>query len=689
MGHNGASVCASSSRRGRTLPSDEALEVLYTNRMEQGRAGWRAVGSVVIVGLLAVSALQLHALESRLVTQSQQLRVLGESTERMAAELGRMKSAGPALGSSGNDPDPSSLAEVRHPEVKNFLTPRDKHWPPPGAKTSGGIAVDWPHGDPKGFNSMIENAGELNDKLFAYVESNLARPNAWTDPDTYRADLAWRVEITEDYKVFTMYLRKGVKWHPVGGVDLGNPRYAWLNKEHLLTAHDYVFMFDMLQDPQVQNGFAKSYYQELASWKALDDYTLELRWNKKQNTNLEFSLQIAPMPKFLFAYAEDGTPFPASTIGLNLNQHWYNNKGVVGTGPYRFVKYTPGVEIVLARNEDYYDEQPALAAIKYSVYSDRTQTVLKLKSGELSLGMLRQGQYREEVQQFEALPEAQRPKNNPFLNGEIACDLVEEPRYYYVGWNADTPIFSDKRVRRAMTLALNRQEIVQKVFSGLGQVARGPFLESTPYLAPDIQALPFDLKQASKLLAEAGWADSDGDGLLDRALQGNQRSPFEFTLLIYGSSPEFSSAANIFKEDLLSIGVKLNIEAADWSLMQKRMAEKKFDAFTGAWSMQWVPDLYQVWHSSQADVPKGSNRVGFRNKQADKLIEELRGTLDKPERIRLLREFHHILHDEQPYSFLFLPQFAYCHRRGLEGIVYAKVRPVVNLLPWWNSRSDS
>ena len=79
----------------------------------------------------------------------------------------------------------------------------------------------------------------------------------------------------------------------------------------------------------------------------------------------------------------------------------------------------------------------------------------------------------------------------------------------------------------------------------------------------------------------------------------------------------------------------------------------------------------------------------FRNKQADKLIEELRGTLDKPERIRLLREFHHILHDEQPYSFLFLPQFAYCHRRGLEGIVYAKVRPVVNLLPWWNSRSDS
>jgi len=180
--------------------------------MEQGRPGWRAVGSVVIVGLLAVSALQLHAVESRLVVQSQQLRVLGESTERLAAEFGRMKSVGPARGSSGPTPDSHSLAEVRHPELKNFLSVRDKHWPPPGAKTTGGIAVDWPSEDPKGFNSMLENAGDLSDKLFAYVQSSAAQRNGWTDPDTYTSDLAWRVEITEDFKVFTIYLRKDVQW---------------------------------------------------------------------------------------------------------------------------------------------------------------------------------------------------------------------------------------------------------------------------------------------------------------------------------------------------------------------------------------------------------------------------------------------------------------------------------------------
>src|SRR6188768_3746891 len=180
--------------------------------MEQGRPGWRAVGSVVIVGLLAASALQLHAVEARLVSQSQQLRVLGESTERMASELTRLKTAGPASGASSASADPSVGVRLRHPEVPNFLKERDLHWPPPGAKTTGGITVDWPSGDPKGFNSMLENAGELNDKLFAYVESSLASRNGWSDPDTYAGDLAWRVEITEDYKVFTIYLRKGVKW---------------------------------------------------------------------------------------------------------------------------------------------------------------------------------------------------------------------------------------------------------------------------------------------------------------------------------------------------------------------------------------------------------------------------------------------------------------------------------------------
>jgi peptide/nickel transport system substrate-binding protein len=655
--------------------------------MEQRRPGWRLAGTVSIVALLAVSALQLHSVEARLATQSQQLRALGEATERMAAKLERVQ--GGVVGASANAAARApSLANVRHPELPDFLTAKETHWPPPGAKTNGVVAVDWSTGDPKGFNVIIENAAELNDKLRTYVESRLAQRNKWTDPDKYYGDLAWRVEVTDDYKTFTIYLRKGVKWHPVSGVDLNDPRYAWLNVDHELTAHDFVFHFDMIKHPQVQNGFAKSYYEQLESWKALDDYTLEVRWKKTEEGNVEQTLQTpTPLPRFLFAYAEDGTPIPEATLGLALNQHWYNNRGLVGTGPYRMVGYTPGNQIRLERNEEYYGELPAIKSIRYPIYTDRTQTVLKLKSGELSFGQLRSGQYREEVLQYQSLPEAQRPPNNPFTNGTIKCDVVDQTSYTYIGWNTNNSLFVDRRVRNAMTLALNRQEIISKVFSGLATIARGPFLESSNFLAPEIKPLPFDLKQAASLLKEAGWADTDGDGLLDIAA-GGKRKAFEFTLLTSGTSPEWASAANIYKEDLLSIGVKMNVDAAEWSLMQKRMEEKKFDAVTGGWALPWSTDPYQIWHSSQADVPKGSNTVGFRNKEADALIESLRVTLDPAQRARKLQDFHRILHREQPYTFVYIPKSAYCYRRGLENVVYAKERPLADLQPMWSSQTD-
>jgi peptide/nickel transport system substrate-binding protein len=652
--------------------------------MEARRQGFRIAGTALGLGLLGIAALQLHAVEARLVTQSQQIRALGEATERMAAQLERVR--GGVAGQA--QPAAPSIEGVLHPELEDFLKPKETHWPAPGANTNGKVAIDWFTGDPKGFNPLIESFSDLPDKLLSYVEGELAKPNFWSDPDKYYGDLAWRAEVRDDFKEFTFYLRKGVKWHPVSGVDLTNPRYAWLNREHLLTAHDFVFTLDMLMDPQVQNGFIKSYYAELGSWKALDDHTLQLKWNKTQALNVDFSMRLSPFPKFLFAHAEDGSPIPAASVGLALNQHWYNNRGVVGTGPYRFVEYTPGVQIRLERNEDYYGEQPALQGIKYVIYTDRTQTVLKLKSGELDFGQLRAGQYREEVLAYEGLPAAQRPTNSPFLNGDITCDLVDQPVYYHVGWNGDKPMFSDRRVRRAMTLAFNRHEVVSKVFSGLGHVARGPYLDSTPYHAPEIQPLPFDLEAAAALLAEAGWADSDGDGLLDKVLGGTARTPFEFTLSITSTTPEWLSAAKIFKEDLLSIGIKMNIDAAEWSLMLKRMEEKQFDAYISGWGLTWITEPYQTWHSSQADVPKGSNRIGFRNPKADKLIEELRVTLDPDKRTAMLRDLHRILHEEQPYTFVMIPKFPYCRRKSLQGVVYAKIRPIANTLPWWSTDTD-
>jgi ABC-type transport system substrate-binding protein len=233
-----------------------------------------------------------------------------------------------------------------------------------------------------------------------------------------------------------------------------------------------------------------------------------------------------------------------------------------------------------------------------------------------------------------------------------------------------------------MTYALNRQGIIKDVFSGMGAIPVGPYRLGSQDHDPEIQPLPFDLAKAGDLLREAGWIDTDSDGLRDKVLNG-RKVPFEFSLMIYASRPEFATMATIFKEDLLKIGVKMNIEAAEWSLMQKRMHEKDFDAFTGGWGQSSINDPYQLWHSSQADSPEGSNMTGFRNKEADQLIEKLRETLDRAERTQMLRRIHRLIVESYNYAFLATERRPFCYHQELKGVVFSKLRPIEYSMPWW------
>ncbi|MBM4362157.1 MAG: hypothetical protein FJ104_05715, partial [Deltaproteobacteria bacterium] len=569
----------------------------------------------------------------------------------------------------------------------NFLGPKEKRWPPDGAPDGGTLTRGWASGDPKGWNPLLENAAELTELVEAYAAAPLADRNSFTDPDRWYGVLATHVAISDDHREFTITLRPGVKWHRPPGVDLDAPRYHWLRGEHLVTADDFVFTFGLIVNPQVENGFLKSYYADLESVRAESPTRLVVRWKKRLYASVDSTLSVAPLPKFLFGHEEDGAPIPEATLGLRFNQHWYNNKGYVGAGPYRMESYEPGRRVRLVRNDDFPGDRPAIREIVYPIYTDPSQTLLKLRAHELSAGGLTPGQYREQI--LDPKRTGAPTAGNPFLDGRLECRTLDQPAFRYLGWNADRPLFADARVRRAMTLAWNRKQIVENVFVGLGQVTTGPFLPGSPYNDPDIQPWPFDLAAARRLLEEAGYADTDGDGLLDRELRpgDGKRSPFAFSLLITSASKEIASAANVFKEDLLRIGVKLDVEAVEWSLMQKRMDEKSFDAYAGGWALSWETDLHQIWHSSQADAPRGSNRVGFRNKEADAVIEELRETFDRDRRVALFRRFHRIVHEQQPYSFFLVPRAPYCTWNDVLHVEFAKVRPVVNTLPWAMARA--
>ena len=633
----------------------------------------------LVVLLLIVVLLQLDALEERFIAQGQQLRALGEATERLRRSGGASAAAPSALPADEVPPG----VKLLHPEVENFLKPADTHFPPPGATTNGVLARGWEYGDPKGFNMLLENSGALYDYIYPYALISLGERNFWTDPDVYRGELAWRLEITDDSKEYTAYLKPGVKWHPVSGVNLDDPKYAWLRGEHAITADDLAFTLELLQNSQVQAGFWKNYFTGIESFKAVDPYTFVVRWKKKEYLNLTNTVELWPTPRFLFGFDQDGKPYPKETLGLRFNQHWYNNKGFVSGGPYRMTSYEPGSKIVLERNEEYVGQKPAIQKIVYSIYSDLKQTLLKLRAHELSIGELMAGQYREEI--LEPKKSEKKPANSPFFDGRIQCQEIKRPAYSYIGWNAARPMFSDKRVRRAMTLAFDRQRIIDNVYVGLGTVGSGPFAPDSPNNDPEIKPLPYDPAAAKKLLAEAGWADTDGDGLLDKELHAGdgKRTPFVFRLDFTTGQKETEASLKIFADELLKLGVKMELEPLEWSLFLKRKDERQFDGYVASWLTPWLTDPYQVWHSSQVDLPKGSNAVAFRNAEADKLIEELRVTFDKDARVRLLRAFHRIVAEEQPYTFFMTRKKVYCAWSDVKNLIWSKDFPIENSLPWW------
>ena len=211
-------------------------------------------------------------------------------------------------------------------------------------------------------------------------------------------------------------------------------------------------------------------------------------------------------------------------------------------------------------------------------------------------------------------------------------------------------LFKERRVRLALTHLVNRERIRDEVYRGLARIQTGNFWIESPYYDHSIKPWPFDIEKAKELLAEAGWKDTDGDGILDK-----DGKKFEFVFSCITQPPEYLRVAEIMAEDCKKAGIKVTINPYEWSVYLKRIEEKNFDVVSLGWGMSYESDPYQLWHSSHANTPRTSNHGGFVNDEADAIIEQGRREIDLDKRIVLYKRFHQIMHEEQPYTFLMAP----------------------------------
>jgi peptide/nickel transport system substrate-binding protein len=359
----------------------------------------------------------------------------------------------------------------------------------------------------------------------------------------------------------------------------------------------------------------------------------------------------------------DGDPakLPAEVkkFGDQFNRGY--NRDPLGSGPYIFSSWKTGREIELRRDPNYWGngqagiDQPHLDRLKFRVVNNFDAALVRLKSGSLD--------FMEALQPVQVV----RGTDSERFKREFKKYEYYAPTYSYIGWNNDHTIFRDKRVRQAMTYLTNREQIVKSVLFGLGEVVNGHIYLFRPEYDKTLPSYPFDPAKGMALLAEAGWKDLDGDGVLDKVIDG-KKVPFRFEIKINSGNAVRKSVALVLLDELRKHGIDASVRELDWTIFLNDVKNHQFDAMVLGWQMSTTePDAYQVWHSSQASN-KGSNAISYKNARVDGILELYRREFDPEKRIKLYNEFQKIISDEQPYTFLYLPKRVSALQRRFEGV---------------------
>lgn len=446
-------------------------------------------------------------------------------------------------------------------------------------------------------------------------------------------NLAKSWQISPDGLTITFKLKEGIKWHD------GHP----------FSAKDVLFTYKLMVDPNTPTPYASD-FMEVAKAEVLDDFRFRVFYKQPFAPSLG-SWTISILPKHLLAN-KDITKSP-------LGRH------PVGTGPYQFRQWISGQKIVLESNPKYFEGRPCLNWYISRIIPDEATMFLELKAGGIDYMSLTPIQYK---RQTETIWFKKNFKKYVYLS----------PIYTYLGYNLRCPLFKDKRVRQAISYAINKEEIVEGVLLGLGVIATGPYKPDMWAYNQDVKHYHYNPKKAKTLLVKAGWQDSNGDGILDK-----DGRPFIFTIITNQGNISRLNTAQLIQYRLAKIGIKVKIRVIEWAAFLKEFIDKRrFEATILAWTIPPEPDLYDVWHSSK-DVPGGLNFIGYHNKEIDKLIEEARHTFNIEERKKYYFRIQEILAYEQPYTFLYIPSALPIIHSRFHGIDPAPAGISYNFIKWY------
>ena len=416
----------------------------------------------------------------------------------------------------------------------------------------------------------------------------------------YDKDGTPTVDLAKSYEFKTpthliIKLREDVLWHD-------NVKF---------TSKDVIFTYEKIIDPKVFNSI-KSNFQQVKSVKALDDYTIEVIYSQAYFKALE-TWMVGILPYHIL---KDEENIMTSSF----------NKNPIGTGSYKLKEFKTAQDIELIANENYFEGKPKIDKILYKFLPDPNTSFLYLKQKNLDIGGLSPMQIDRQI-------------DDTFKKNYT---IIQKPSfaYTYLGFNLKDEKFKDIRIRQALSLAIDRQELVDILFFGYGQICNGPFLPNSFAFNDNVKAITQNIEKAKALLKEAGY---------------DENNPFTFELVTNTGNDIRINTAQILQYQLQKAGVIMKIRVMEWQAFLNTVVHpRNFETVLLGWALALMPDAYPLWHSS-SDKLGGFNLVSYKNEKVDKLIEKGSETIDKNELGKIYKELFQIISDDLPYLFLYIP----------------------------------
>jgi peptide/nickel transport system substrate-binding protein len=464
---------------------------------------------------------------------------------------------------------------------------------------SGGSLINAMTGEPSGLISMI--AGE---SASSAISSNIFNSLLKYDKNLeLEGDLVERWEISADQKTIIFTLKPMLKWAD------GEP----------LTSADVLFTWQAVTDEKTASPYASD-FQLVKQAEAPDGLTFKVTYAQAYAPALDSWAGLQILPKHLLQ-------------GQDLHTTAFARKPV-GSHYYQLDKWAHGEYLKLSKNPNSVLGQAKIDQLISRIIPDNSAQFLELMADNIDYMGL------DPIKFSRIIPA------RPELQQKLSLYKELGNSYTYMGFNLKHKPFDDKRVRLAINYAIDKQEIIDGVYLGLGINIASPYKPGTRWSNPALQPYPYDPAKARVLLKEAGFVDNDGDGILER-----DGKPFAFEI-VTNQNKEREKSAVLIQRRLKDVGIDVKIRAIEWaSFISRFIKTGDFDVVVLGWGLGLDPDQFNIWHSSQ-QAPGQFNFIGYNNPTIDKLLEQGRVELDADKRMKIYHEFSRVLLEDSPIVYL-------------------------------------